>query len=412
MSHPANVVDVDDDNLDRLITRSDRPAILYAHAQWCAPCKASAPLYARAAAGCADDVSFLKLDVDAAPLGTERLGIRGVPTLLVFHEGREVWRAADVRRSTIDAAIDQAVWRGGTTHDQLCVSQPVGPDRDRLVATFDAARSRQPGGQISNEARLLASLAREAGLDLVSDAGNGAVVTPLIDRLLSDLDRAGLSPTSLLDRAIALAAGVPASGLSPERLARHVAWLVHDPVHGLVATLADDPATCRFAGRTAMLLDDAAATRSAAARQIRADLETAGPGEAATSLLIAAIVAIEACDEISVDQFSRRLRIYPSDAHRHALRRIDAVVAYEAQMIAALSSVDDDGDDVATADRQSARNDAMTAVSDQLRCDDPALHARITQGGIAADAAARERLNAQVDWWIDMLAANEGSQNR
>ncbi len=81
-------------------------------------------------------------------------------------------------------------------------------------------------------------------------------------------------------------------------------------------------------------------------------------------------------------------------------------------MIAALSSVDDDGDDVATADRQSARNDAMTAVSDQLRCDDPALHARITQGGIAADAAARERLNAQVDWWIDMLAANEGSQNR
>ncbi len=64
-------------------------------AGWCAPCRAFAPVFERTAAEYEGRVSFAKLDVEAAPRSAQVVGIRSIPTLILFdHDGNEVQRAS------------------------------------------------------------------------------------------------------------------------------------------------------------------------------------------------------------------------------------------------------------------------------------------------------------------------------
>ena len=67
------------------------------HASWCGPCKALAPTLEALGRDYAERLPIGKLDIDQAPATAARMGIRSVPTLILFRDGRPLDRLSGVR---------------------------------------------------------------------------------------------------------------------------------------------------------------------------------------------------------------------------------------------------------------------------------------------------------------------------
>lgn len=77
---------------DKMVTRNGIPVLVDFWAEWCGPCKMMAPEFKKAAQAMEPAVRFAKLDTEAAPAPAAAHGIRSIPTMILFMDGKEVAR--------------------------------------------------------------------------------------------------------------------------------------------------------------------------------------------------------------------------------------------------------------------------------------------------------------------------------
>jgi len=89
LDRPIKVTDAD---FDKVIGGATVPVVLDCYADWCGPCRAMAPALDDFAHANAGRVLVLKLDTDANQMTAHRLGVRSIPTVIGFRDGKEVRR--------------------------------------------------------------------------------------------------------------------------------------------------------------------------------------------------------------------------------------------------------------------------------------------------------------------------------
>jgi thioredoxin 1 len=86
------VTTITDSSFETDVLQSEKPVLVDFWAEWCAPCRMLAPTIDAIAEQFGDSASVVKLNVDDNTTTAQRYGIKGIPTLILFNQGKEVER--------------------------------------------------------------------------------------------------------------------------------------------------------------------------------------------------------------------------------------------------------------------------------------------------------------------------------
>ncbi|WP_027124975.1 thioredoxin [Gelidibacter mesophilus] len=78
------------------LIHQETPVLVDFFADWCGPCKMLAPILKEVKDSLVNDVSIIKIDVDKNQSLAAKYQVRGVPTMLLFKNGKQVWRQSGV----------------------------------------------------------------------------------------------------------------------------------------------------------------------------------------------------------------------------------------------------------------------------------------------------------------------------
>lgn len=82
-------------NFDTIIN-SEKPVLIDFFATWCGPCKTLAPILKQVKDNLGERITILKIDVDKNQQLASQYQVRGVPTMILFQNGKQIWRQSGV----------------------------------------------------------------------------------------------------------------------------------------------------------------------------------------------------------------------------------------------------------------------------------------------------------------------------
>ncbi|MEG1451610.1 thioredoxin [Brevundimonas sp.] len=79
---------VTDDSFETDVLKAEKPVLLDFWAEWCGPCKQIGPALEQLSDEIGDKVTIAKMNIDDSPMTPSKLGVKGIPTLMLFKDGQ------------------------------------------------------------------------------------------------------------------------------------------------------------------------------------------------------------------------------------------------------------------------------------------------------------------------------------
>ncbi len=104
-----NVMEIADSSFDDEVLQSEKPVLVDFWAPWCGPCRAIEPLVEELAEAFGDKFKFTRCNVDENPVTPAKYGIKSIPTLIFFKEGKVLDKIVGiVPKSKLEEIITKA----------------------------------------------------------------------------------------------------------------------------------------------------------------------------------------------------------------------------------------------------------------------------------------------------------------
>lgn len=102
----GEVVTIKDSESFYKLIEGDTPVLVDFYADWCRPCRIQGPIVEEIAAEMAGDVIIAKVDVDKFPRIASKYQVSGIPSLILYQSGKQVWKKVGLQqKENLKAAI-------------------------------------------------------------------------------------------------------------------------------------------------------------------------------------------------------------------------------------------------------------------------------------------------------------------
>ena len=101
---------VSDESFEADVIGSSKPVLVDFWASWCAPCKAIAPSLEEISNELGEEITIAKINIDDNPLTPSKFGVRGIPTMMIFKDGKVVsTQVGAMAKNRIDGWIKDSI---------------------------------------------------------------------------------------------------------------------------------------------------------------------------------------------------------------------------------------------------------------------------------------------------------------